>query len=71
MVQKKKNRNARLNSNQITTYYQPVSYLPRIQQYPVDNTYKSKQKMSDAKKYWLWHKPKNQFEPRFEKMTNN
>ena len=33
------NRNARPNNNQLITYYQHVNYLPRIQQYPVDNTY--------------------------------
>ena len=31
--------NARPNNNQLITLYERVSYLPRIQQYPVDNTY--------------------------------
>ena len=35
-------RNARPNNNQLITYYQRVSYLPRIQQYSVDNTYNIK-----------------------------
>ena len=33
------NRNARPNNNQLITYYQRVSYLLRIQQHPVNNTY--------------------------------
>ena len=33
------NRNARPNNNQRITYYQCVSYLPRILQYFVNNTY--------------------------------
>ena len=33
------NRNARPNNNQLITYYQRVSYLLRIQKYPVNNTY--------------------------------
>ena len=28
-----------VNNNQLKTYYKRVSYLLRIQQYPVDNTY--------------------------------
>ena len=32
-------RNARPNNYQLITYYQCVSYLLRIQQYPVNNTY--------------------------------
>ena len=32
------NRNSRPNNNQLITYYQLVSYLLRIQQYPVNNT---------------------------------
>ena len=33
------NRNARPNNNQLITYYLPVCYLLRIQQYPVKTTY--------------------------------
>ena len=33
------------NINQLIAYYQHVSYLPRIQQHPVNNTYNSKQKV--------------------------
>ena len=34
-------RNARPNNNQLITYYLPVCYLLRIQQYPVNTTYNS------------------------------
>ena len=33
------NRNARPNNNQLITYNQPVRYLLKIQQTPVNNTY--------------------------------
>ena len=37
-------RNARPNNNQLITYYLPVCYLLRIQQYPVNTTYNIKMK---------------------------
>ena len=44
------NRNARPNNNQLITYYQHVSYLLRIQQYPVNNTYNSKYEQNAFRK---------------------
>ena len=35
------NKNARPNDDQFINYYQRVSYLLRIQEYPVNNTYNS------------------------------
>ena len=60
-----KDRNARPNNNQLITYYLSVSYLLRIQQYPVNNTYNITkfQKMNViykltiykcSKIYWIW-----------------
>ena len=41
------NRNARPNNNQLITHYQPVSYLLRILQYPVNNTYNTQYSATD------------------------